>query len=68
MRAHKILSYQDDKKQKLCGNVFLKKLRKIRLYSLLTWKDRVREMKEVELASLEEQGNNKINNLEEEVN
>jgi len=68
MRAHKILSYQDDKKQKLCGHIFLKNLRKIRLYSLLTWKDRVREMKEVELASLEEQGNNKINNLEEEVN
>ena len=38
------------------------------MYALLGWKERVREMKEVELEALEEQGNDKITNLEEEIN
>lgn len=49
MKFHKLLSYHEDRKEKLCAHLLLKNVRKIKLYSLLTWKDRVRELKETEL-------------------
>lgn len=68
MNVHKVLAYQEDRKEKLCAHVFIKNLRKVQLYGLLTWKKRVSQMKEAELENLEDMGSNKINSLEEEVN
>lgn len=41
MKVHKLLSHQEEKKEKLCVHVYLKNLRKIKTYALLTWKKRV---------------------------
>lgn len=46
MDVHKVLAYQEDRKEKLCAHVFIKNLRKVQLYGLLTWKKRVSQMKE----------------------
>lgn len=46
MKLHKVLAYQEDRKEKLCAHVFLKNLRKVQLFGLLTWKKRVSQMKE----------------------
>lgn len=68
MKIHKVLAYQEDRKEKLCAHVFIKNLRKVQFFGLNTWRTRVSEMKEAELFQLEEQGNAKITSLEEEVN
>lgn len=65
MKIHKILAYQEDRKEKLCAHVFIKNMRKVQMFGLLTWKKRVSQMKEAELLQLEEDGNAKITNLEE---
>ena len=41
MHTHKVLAYQEDRKEKLCAHVFLKNLRKVQRYTLLAWKSRV---------------------------
>lgn len=65
MKIHKILAHQEDRKEKLCAHVFLKNMRKVQLFGLLAWKQRVGEMKEGELLQLEEEGNAKMGSLEE---
>jgi hypothetical protein len=67
MKVHKVLSYQEDRKEKLSAHVFLKNMRKVQLFALLTWKKRVSEAKQEEIYQLEDQGVGKINSLEEEV-
>ena len=46
MKVHKILSYHEDRKEKLCAHILIKNMKKIKLYALLAWKDRVRDLKE----------------------
>lgn len=68
MKMHKVLSYHEDRKEKLAAHLLLKNVRKIKLYAMQAWRDRIREFKEGELQHLEDQGNTKINYLEEEIN
>lgn len=68
MKFHKVFAYQEDRKEKLCAQVIVKNVRKVKTYALLAWKSRVDEMKDYEMDQLEDQGNSKINGLEEEVN
>lgn len=57
MSAHKILTHQEDRKERLSALILLKNYRKVKLFGLLTWKERVCQMREAELAQLEEQAN-----------
>ena len=45
MRVHKVLSYHEDRKEKLAAHLLLKNIRKIKTYTMLTWRERVRESK-----------------------
>ena len=46
MKTHKLLSYHEDRKEKLAALLLLKNVRKIKMYAMLTWRDRVKEAKE----------------------
>jgi hypothetical protein len=49
MKMHKVLSYHEDRKEKLAAYLLLKNVRKIKLYAMEAWRDRIREFKEGEL-------------------
>jgi hypothetical protein len=63
MAVHRVLAYQEDRKEKLSAHVFLKNMRKVQRYAMFTWKHRVSQMKESELEHLEDMGGNKIATL-----
>lgn len=45
MKTHKVLSYHEDRKEKLAACLLLKNIRKIKMYAMLTWRERVKESK-----------------------
>ena len=68
MAMHKVLAHQDTRKERLSMLIFIRNYRKVQLFGLLTWKQRVNEMREAELRHLEHENAVKMQQTEEEVN